>query len=853
VVSAKVVRAFCFSSVFSFNGSVVTFEDVFDWAAKNSIDVLILSDTTLCGIGNFILHARRFPKLRALVGMRFPDEPNKTFLATNDEQLELIINSYNSGRFSQIKNLPYVDIPPAQYLPDQQQLWSIFRDKLEKFRGQQVTYNPISNEPRIFEIQELSFHQDLINSLQRFTGYELAPGQKLPVAPEGFLERFAGFASERNQRERMLKEIKLIRSKGFEDYFYTIYKIVSIARENGILLGPGRGSAVGSYLLYLMGVTSINPLEFGLLFERFLNEGRQDYPDVDIDVEDERRQELIELLRKEFGYVYHISAYSTLPAKFMEDLPMSLTEKLRSIPVSRTTHAAGLVISTTPLRLPIAPGTQTLEWDMETLEKWGLVKIDILGLKTLSVYKELTSRIEIETIPLNDRKTFKYVSTGFTDNIFQLDSKLGKMVVRDVKPSSIRELAMAISLNRPGPIKAGIIDRIKKAKKEKRKLFNFDILDETFGFPLYQEQVMLIALQLAGMTPVEADSLRRAISKGDASSFKELYERLERILTLKFGKTGKELAKSILAFGEYTFNKSHAIAYAHLTYFMAYFKTNHPTLFYSVYLKHDSSVLEDALYNLQVLGYKVLPPIVKFKGVSTERDKLTETIFQLPFSVVPGISIAKAEELENRVFETFEEFVDSSGLNISTIEALIKVGSFDAIFESRRKAIQKLRHLRTGLNPEAQRLARLFGKKTAEPETKIEEIWERTLMEFETIGIGLTPPAECENLLAPYCLAYALNLPYAVHVRVKAGFGTDGRSVFKVNAPDGVYTLVYPSKLHEGLRRVIYIVDEISQSEISKSKVVGGFEKVVVEDVNNTTIIENARPIVNRFQTQILD
>jgi len=173
--------------------------------------VLILSDTTLCGIGNFILHARRFPKLRALVGMRFPDEPNNTFLATNDEQLELIINSYNSGRFSQIKNLPYVDIPPAQYLPDQQQLWSIFRDKLEKFRGQQVTYNPISNEPRIFEIQELSFHQDLINSLQRFTGYELAPGQKLPVAPEGFLERFAGFASERNQRERMLKEIKLIR------------------------------------------------------------------------------------------------------------------------------------------------------------------------------------------------------------------------------------------------------------------------------------------------------------------------------------------------------------------------------------------------------------------------------------------------------------------------------------------------------------------------------------------------------------------------------------------------------------------------------------------------------------------
>lgn len=135
MVSAKVVRVFCFSSVFSFNGSVVTFEDVFDWAVKNSIDVLILSDTTFCGIGNFILHARRFPKIRAVVGMRLPDEPNKTFLATDDEQLELIINSYNFGRFSQIKNLPYVDIPPAQYLPDQQQFGQFFEINSKNSEG----------------------------------------------------------------------------------------------------------------------------------------------------------------------------------------------------------------------------------------------------------------------------------------------------------------------------------------------------------------------------------------------------------------------------------------------------------------------------------------------------------------------------------------------------------------------------------------------------------------------------------------------------------------------------------------------------------------------------------------------
>ncbi|WP_241498715.1 DNA polymerase III subunit alpha [Fervidobacterium thailandense] len=844
------MRIFCFSSAFSFDGSIITPEKVFTWAAKNDIDVLLLSDTTLCGIGNFILQSKLFPSLKLIVGIRLPDQPHKTYFALTNNHLEGLVKAYNLGDLSGIKELPSLEFPPAQYLPGEEELWNAFQDILYKLKGQKIPVPDEPTQPRVIDTRTFELPKDLTTLFHTFGGYNFNPNQRLPKAPDGFIETFVSLTHKGTQRERALKEIEVIKKKHFEDYFFTIYKIVELARKHDILLGPGRGSAVGSYLLHLMGVTSVDPLEYGLLFERFLNEGRQDYPDVDVDVEDERRQELIELLRKEFGYVYHISAFSTLPAKFLEGLPEKIVDELRTIPVSRTTHAAGLIISTVPLNAPISPGTNTLEWDMETLEKLGFVKIDVLGLKTLSVFKELKLKTGLEHIPVNDRNVFRYLSTGFTDNVFQLDSKLGKMVVRDVRPTSLSELALAISLNRPGPIKAGITERIRKVKKEKRRLFEINILNETFGFPLYQEQVMLIALQLAGMTPAEADTIRRAISKGDITSFRELYERLERSLTTKFGRVGKELSRMILAFGEYTFNKSHAIAYAHLTYYMAYFKVNHPRLFYTVYLKHDTSVLEDAVYNLQTLGYRILPPTVRLGKVVGKSD---EDVFHLPFQIVPGISPVKAEELEQRIFASFEEFVESSGLSISTIEALIKVGAFDNVFESRRRAIQKLRTLRTGLNPEAQRLARLFGKRTEESDTKVEEVWERTLMEHETIGVGLTPPVDCQNSLAPYCLAYSLDLPYAVHIRIKAGFATDGVSVFKLNAPDGAYTLVYPSKLYEGFKRVIYLVEEISPAEVSKLKATGGYEKIIADNGKSTTVLENARPLLNRFETQILD
>jgi len=396
-------------------------------------------------------------------------------------------------------------------------------------------------------------------------------------------------------------------------------------------------------------------------------------------------------------------------------------------------------------------------------------------------------------------------------------------------------------------MRSGITDQVRNLKIQNRKKYDIDIFSETYGLPLYQEQIMKVAMDLAGFSSVEADAIRKAISKKDISSIRDLYERLESKLIALYGNDGKELSKSILAFGEYAFNKSHAVAYAHLTYYMAYFKTRYPKTFYDVYLKYDTSILESAVYNLQSLGYKVTPPHLHIAEAKRTRGN-DDGMYHLPLYVVPGISAQKAIELSNARFDSFEDFVENSGLSLSMIESLLKVGTFDFIFESRRKAIQKLRDMRSGINREAIKIGgKLFGKVIQTDETKIEDTWERTNMEYDILKVALTPPGDVSNKLAPYALAYALNLPYGVHVAVKAGFGTDGLSTFKVNMPDGYYTLIYPKQYEPGLCGIEYrVYGTILRQEISKSNCNENYEIMKLQDEKS---IPNARPIMNNFRT----
>ncbi|MEN3041765.1 MAG: DNA polymerase III subunit alpha [Fervidobacterium sp.] len=826
----KIRKILFFVSPYSFEGSIINFDDLFSFILENKIDGVVISDSTFHGVIKFLSVAQSYKDVvDSYIGYRIN---NVVFVFTNTEEFYKFLTFYNSKPIDKSttdilkKQFTYFEVTPLYYLPKQKHVYELFCDYIQ---------------------QNLRVHNGLSDCLVEASlsspNYILRSYQNLPKPSSDFLGELLN--KETEYKDRLEKEIKLIKSFRFEDYFYTIKRIIEIAKSNDVEIGPGRGSAVGSLVAYRLGITKIDPVKYGLLFERFLNEGRSDYPDIDLDTEDVKRQKLINLLREEFGYVYNISTFSSVPKKFLENLPDDAKKILSRIPLQRSTHASGLVISTNPVFVPIVPLTETLEWDMDDLQSIDCVKFDVLGLKTLSIYKELKNSINTKSNNESIKKTYKYICVGFTDNVFQLESSIGKSVVRDVRPSNIRELAIAISLNRPGPLRSGITNEIRSLKLKKKRKYELDILQETYGLPIYQEQIMLIAMNLAGLTSRQADALRKAIAKKDSSDFAELITIVKNALTEKLGKDGEELSKSLILFGEYAFNKSHAIAYAHLTYYMAFFKVNYPKLFYDVYLKHDSSILCEAIYNLQALGYKVLPP--KIDSLSS-KDRNDEKVYRLPLYVLPGISYEKSLQLQNTNFEDFEDFVEKADLSLSTIEALVKIGTFDELFDSRRKAIQKLRTLRSGFNPEVARIGgKIFGKIIKLDETKVEDDWERTNMEYEVLKVPISLPTKTQNHLAPYCVAYALNLPYGVHVSVKAGFATDGKSVFKTQMPDGDYTLIYPDKFEIGHLNISYQLKHMpTRSEISKTSSSLGVEEIILP---NGRLIKNARPIQNDFKT----
>ncbi|AFG35199.1 DNA polymerase III, alpha subunit [Fervidobacterium pennivorans DSM 9078] len=835
---------------------MIKFEELFKWCLENGFDQVVLSDTTFSGVVKFLQTATIY-KVKGIVGLRVGID---TYIAKDTNDLKKMFSVYNDyGKTPELveflkHNFESISQPPIYYLPGQE---DYFKALVEYF-GKAPEGVSLVTDFKGFELKVRGEFRYDLKSTQTLH-YEKSKDVLLEL-----------LENEKEYYDRLKHEIELVKKFGFEGYFYTIKRIVDLARENNIEVGPGRGSAVGSLLAYRLGITKVNPMEFGLLFERFLNEGRRDYPDIDLDVEDIQRQRLISILREEFANVYNISAFATMPEKVLNEYG-PLSDYLSDIPVQRTTHAAGVIISTTPMNLPLAPGTETVEWDMKDLEKLGYVKFDILGLKTLTILKYIKEEAKrlwnfsvgskngelddlYEMIPEFEKtgegkKTYKYISVGFTDNIFQLDSFIGKQVVRDLKPSKFEELVLAISLNRPGPIKAGVTREIRQLKLKKELKFKVPQLSDTYGFPIYQEQVMKIAMDLAGLTSVQADELRKAIAKKDVSKVREIYETLTNKLVEIYGSEGKELARVILSLGEYAFNKSHAVAYAHITYLMAYFKINYPKLFYDVYLKYDTTILPTAVYNLQALGFTIRPPKVNIGSLPAQSNrKAEEKTYVMPLYVVPGISPEKAEILQNQTFNSFEEFVEKSGFSLSTIEALIKIGTFDEIFGSRRKAIQKLRSLKSGINPEVVKIgSKLFGKVIQKEEIKVEDDWERTQMEYDILKIALTPPTKIENLLAPFSLAYALQLPFGIHVAVRAGFGTDGKSVFKAHIPDGEYTLIYPNTYELGKLKIDYVLDEEPlKSEISKTTAGNGYERIVLP---NGEIIQNARPLKNSFRT----
>ncbi len=553
--------------------------------------------------------------------------------------------------------------------------------------------------------------------------------------------------------ERANYEFGVIKKMGFSSYFLIIHDFVSYAKQKKIMVGPGRGSAAGSLIAYLLGITEINPLPYNLIFERFLNPERVSLPDIDVDFSDRRRDEVISYIREKYGAenVAQIGTYGTMAARAvlrdvgralgfsygevdrlakiisqepgvsLEDEVSSNSEikhiiendekiknlfdislKLEGLTRHSSTHAAGLVITERPV-YEYAPlfrgpkGELATQYEMDGVAKIGLLKVDILGLKTLSVIEDtlelLKERrgIEIKEFPLNDRKTYHLLSIGDSLGIFQLESKGMRELLKDSQPEIFEDIIAILALYRPGPMKSGMVKEYINRKRDPSKIV-YDhpllepILKTTYGIILYQEQVMEIAHRFAGFTMGEADELRKAMGKKIESVMEQNREKFIEGAHKKGvdKRTAEKIFEQIVKFAGYGFNKSHSTGYALLSYQTAFLKANYPLEFMNSLLNSeigDFDKIAEYIDECERMKIWILPPDV---CESHERFQLfsNDIIFGLSAVKNVGSGAIKSiiEAREKGAFKSLSDFCERVNLrtvNKKVIESLIKAGSFD--------------------------------------------------------------------------------------------------------------------------------------------------------------------------------
>lgn len=579
------------------------------------------------------------------------------------------------------------------------------------------------------------------------------------------LEKKFGKNPPDRYKEQAEYELRVIENLEFVDYFLVVWDLVNFAKVNGIMVGPGRGSAAGSLVAYLLGITNIDPIKYNLLFERFLNPDRKSMPDIDSDFEDLRRTEIIEYAISKYGEqnVSQIATYNRLQArnvirdvaralgvshqnidpiaKMIPKGKITLSQAIEMVPELRDavqkdptlrriwdfalklegtiktsgTHAAGIVISDKPIVEVVAlykeknsefPSTQA---EKDCVEYLGLLKMDILGLKTLTVIKETLSLIkkhkkvelDIDAIPLDDKKTFELIQSGNTLGVFQLESGGMRNTAVRMKVQSFEELSALIALYRPGPMK--FIDTFIENKFHPERISYWHpilepIVKETYGIPIYQEQVMQIAQKCAGFTLSQADILRAGISKKKWKVIEEM--KIPFIEGCKRQGIDEKLAlqiyENIQEFGNYGFNKSHSVAYAMLSYKTAYLKANYPEEFMCALLTSEIGNIDKTAEYIQEtkrMGIKILPPDINKSEIVYSLEKGAIRFALAPIKNV-GIGVCEAivnERRKNGPFRNFLDFcvrVGPKSLNKRVLESLIKAGVFDSFGVSRKQTLE---------------------------------------------------------------------------------------------------------------------------------------------------------------------
>jgi DNA polymerase-3 subunit alpha len=642
--------------------------------------------------------------------------------------------------------------------------------------------------------------------------------------------------------QRLDREIELIERMGFEGYFLIVWDMIHKARSMGIPVGPGRGSAAGSLLAYSLGITDIDPIEYDLLFERFLNPERISLPDIDIDFCGRRREEVIRYVTERYGQenVSQIITFGTMAARGAIrdvgralDVPLpevdriakmiplgpdvTLARALETIPALRdlrdrnpkiaqllsivqrvegqvrhpSIHAAGLVITPKPLTefVPLyqsVKGEITTQFAMQDIEAIGLLKIDLLGLRTLTVIQDALELIEKDTgrlidmkvLPLDDRATFDLFQAGNTDGVFQFESRGMKELLRSYKPEEFRDLIALNALYRPGPLSSGMTaDFVKRKHHPEQITFEIPelepVLRETRGIIVYQEQVMKIATELAGFSLAEADLLRKAMGKkksdimdAQKENFMAGARKKKVVSAAKAGKIFAQMAK----FAEYGFNKSHAAVYAVLAYQTAYLKAHFPPYFMAAMLTSEADRGATAqvvkyINECQLMGIAVLPPDI---NESDFNFAPAGPAIRFGLSAVKNVGENAARDIlrlrreQGRFQSPFDVCRDTAGrvVNRKVLESLIKAGAFDSLGLLRSQCFQLIDKM-IEFAHEIQRAkasgqSLLFGGDRLEPPEIPAEVrnmppWDemRTLSyEKEALGFYITghPLAQYKNL-----------------------------------------------------------------------------------------------------------
>jgi len=563
-------------------------------------------------------------------------------------------------------------------------------------------------------------------------------------------------------RQRLEREIGIICDMGFAGYFLIVADFVNFARKSNIPVGPGRGSAAGSLVAYAMRITDIDPIPYGLLFERFLNPERVSMPDIDMDFCIKGRDKVIDYVTQKYGQerVSQIITFGRMQAKgvirdvgralhmpFSEvdkiaklvpaDLGMTLDKAEKMEPAfaklrqgnalerellevahsleglnrHASVHAAGVVVTDQPLvdYLPLYKGTKdtdvvVTQYDMGFVEELGLIKFDFLGLKTLTVIDNALKIInrnleegqppfDINTIPLDDEKTYKLLSSGAAVGVFQLESSGMQDLLTRLKPGCFEDIIALVALYRPGPIESGMIDDFIACKHGRQKVEYLlpeleSILKETYGVIVYQEQVMQVAQKLAGYSLGQADILRKAMGKKKAEVMAAQRESfLEGAQKNNLDpRKAEEIFDLMAQFAEYGFNKSHSAAYGYVSYQTAYLKAHYPVEFMAGLLMEDMNNTDKVIKNIaecRSMGIKVLPPDVNESELSFT---VVDNNIRFGLAAVKNVGSKAAAEIirvrgiEGRFTSLFDLCgrVDLSKVNRRVLESLVKAGAFDA-------------------------------------------------------------------------------------------------------------------------------------------------------------------------------